>query len=750
MTQNRLVRAAVAGSGALYAGFLVFYVGDWGGQDLRSFVIDASYVPLAVLATLLAVRIVRLPGLDPRTRRAWRFIAAAFACKLAGQTSWLIEDAVLHRDAYPAVADYLFFAFVPIMLPGLLLLPGASRGRADRVKHALDSLIVGASAFMMLWYLVLSPILEQRGIPASALFFSAGIPIGDLVLVLALAVLLLRRSTGADTSVRLLAVAVATLVVGDTSYAYIQLHDGFVSGMWSDLMWFTCAYLLVLAAHRRYREAVQDPAATHARRTGTNWLPYGAIALAYALLGTLAGKLGLFPLGGMIIGAILLTSLVVARQMYALRENRELAVTDGLTGLANRTLVTERLAQLTAQPVREGKHAAVLLIDLDRFKPINDAYGHEAGDAVLCAVAAALRSVIRAGDTAGRLGGDEFAVILQNLPDAAVAERIAQRLVDALRTPVIFGEHVLGVEASIGVALRGPDAADAEVLLQHADTAMYAAKRSGRARYQVYTPELDPRARDTELRRAVAAGEMVVHFQPAVSLTDGSVKAVEALVRWNHPERGLLMPGEFIDFAEETGAVVPLGEWVLRDACRQVAGWHATIPGADRVRLSVNLSPKQVVQPGLVDIIRGILDETGFAAGKLILELTEGVVLEPDAQTVARLEELRDLGISIAVDDFGTGYSALSYLRRLPVNILKIDRSFVTGIADDPEARTVAEAIVRLGMAFRMSVVAEGIETAEQARVLADMGCGYGQGYHFYRPLDGAVAAEALRALSPR
>ncbi|GAA2558176.1 hypothetical protein GCM10010435_31390 [Winogradskya consettensis] len=742
-----MASAAVAGSGLLVAGFLVFYLAGWGGAELRAVITDAVYVPIAVVFTLLAVRVVRLPGLDARSRRAWRFIAFAFAAKLAAHVSWFIEDGVLHRDVYPAAADYLFFAFVPLMLPGLLMLPGVTRTRVDRIKQTLDSLIVGASAFMMLWYLVLSPILEQ-GFAASALVLAAGQPIGDLLLVLALAVLLLRRSAGADTSVRLLAGALAMFVVGDTSYSYLSLHNGFVTGTWPDLLWFTSCYLLVLATHRRYREAVQDPTATHSRRTGTTWLPYGAIALAYALLGTLAGKLGLFPLGGMILGAILLTALVVARQMYALRENRQLAVTDSLTGLANRTLVTERLAQLTAQSVRDGKHAAVLLIDLDRFKPINDAYGHEAGDAVLSAVATALRSVIRAGDTAGRIGGDEFAVILQNLPDAAVAERIAQRLVDALRTPVIFGEHVLGVEASIGVALRGPDAVDAEVLLQHADTAMYAAKRSGRARYQVYTPELDPRARDTELRRAVDAGEMVVHFQPAVSLTDGSVKAVEALVRWNHPERGLLMPGEFIDFAEETGAVVPLGEWVLRDACRQVAGWHATIPGADRVRLSVNLSPKQVVQPGLVDIIRGILAETGFAADKLILELTEGVVLEPDVQTVARLEELRDLGISIAVDDFGTGYSALSYLRRLPVNILKIDRSFVTGIADDPEARTVAEAIVRLGMAFRMSVVAEGIETAEQARVLADMGCGYGQGYHFYRPMEGTAAAEALLALS--
>ncbi|MFI5930855.1 putative bifunctional diguanylate cyclase/phosphodiesterase [Actinoplanes sp. NPDC051494] len=743
---DRLAGAAVAGSTVLVAAFLVFHLGGWGDDDLRVFVTDAVYVPVSVVFTLLSVRTVRRRGLDPRTRRAWQFIAAAFLCQLAGHTSWFVEDAILHSLTYPAFADYCFLAFVPFMLTGLLLLAGVRRTRADAVKLALDALTVGASTFMVLWYLVLGPIIVARDATISGIAYSAALPVGDLLLVLALAMLLLRRSV--TVAVRLLAGAVGLFVVADTSYAYLQLHDGFVGGMWPDLLWLAGCQLLVLAAHRGYHEGGAGPGGDRPARSRAGWLPYGAIALAYALLGVLARAEGIYPLGGMIIGAILLTSIVVARQMYALRENRELAVTDGLTGLANRTLVAERLAGLTRQPLRPGRHAAVLLIDLDRFKPINDGYGHEAGDAVLCAVATALRSVIRSGDTAGRLGGDEFAVILQNLPDRAVAERIAQRLVDALRTPVIFGAHLLGVEASIGVAIRDEDTAGGEALLQHADTAMYAAKRSGRGRYQLYTPDLDLRARDAELRRAIAGDELVLHYQPIVDLAHGGIVGVEALVRWRHPARGLLLPGAFIDLAEETGAVVPLGEWVLREACRQGAEWRSALPAAEGLRLSVNLSPKQVVLPALVEIIRGILDETGFPPDRLVLELTEGVILEPDAPTVARLEALRDLGIRIAVDDFGTGYSALSYLRRLPVDILKIDRSFVTGIAGDVEARTVAEAVVRLGMAFRMSVVAEGIETAGEARMLAGMGCGFGQGYHFHRPLEAAVATGVLRSIS--
>ena len=745
MTGGKAADAAVASCGLLMLAFLVFFLGGWGDGAFRGAVGDSVNIPVAALFAALAVGVVRHRGLDRRSRRAWSFIAAAYVCRLVAQVSWLIEIDVLHSTRYPTFADYWFLAFIPFLLAGLVLLPGAPRTRAMRVKLALDALIVGASAYMVLWYVVLGPIVVDETATLSGIVFAAALPVGDLLLILALATLLMRRPAATEPGVRLLAGAAGTFVVADTYYGWSQLHAGFTGGHWADLFYLTGCYLLVLGTHRRYRAVTAATAPRRPQASAVNWLPYGAIALGYGLLAYIAHDLGVYPLGGMIIGAILLTSLVVARQMYALRENRQLAVADPLTGLANRALVGERLTRMTTRAARADRHGAVLLIDLDHFKPINDLYGHEAGDAVLRAVAAALRAVVRAGDTAGRLGGDEFAVIMPNLPSRETAEGVAQRLVEALRTPVIFGEHLLSVGASVGLAIRDDEPADAEQLLQQADTAMYAAKRAGRGRYQIYTPEMDLRARDAELRQAVEDGQLVVHYQPAVDLATENIVAVEALVRWRHPTRGLLPPGAFIAIAEETGAVVPIGAWVLREACRQVASWRRDVPGAEDLRLSVNLSPNQVTQPDLVDVLRDILAETGFPARRLVLELTEGVILQPEPEVVRRLEQVRELGVRIAVDDFGTGYSALSYLRLLPVDILKIDRSFVTGIAEDTEACTVAEAVIRLGMAFRMLVVAEGIETAEQAQVLLDLGCEFGQGFHFHRPLEAAGAAAALR-----
>ncbi|WP_249998689.1 bifunctional diguanylate cyclase/phosphodiesterase [Actinoplanes sp. M2I2] len=740
----RLLTASVWGSGALLGVILIQFVTGWGTQLQAGMINDLAYLPVTLLTAALGLRMILKDGLDRRERRAWMLLEVSFVCQVVAHAVALTQHFLPGLPPYPSVSDYLYTAAIPFVFAGVLMLPVARRSGVEHLKLLIDSLIVVAGACMALWYLEIGPLMQTPGADPMLIVFSTAVPVLDLLLVFALITLLLQRPQ-AGAAVGLLSGAVALKVVADSTYtiAYVQFGVAFRPGDWPFVLWAASAFLMLLAVHRRLR---QD-SLTQGERQGRGrlgWLPYGAVVLACGLLAFVARQQAVYPLGGMVFGAIVLTALVIARQMFAQRENRRLAVTDPLTGLSNRALIGERLAELTRQPLRDDRHGAVLLIDLDRFKPINDAYGHEAGDAVLKAVATALRAVIRSGDTAGRLGGDEFAVVLPALPSREAAESIAQRLVDALRTPVIFGDLVLGVEASIGVAFRDETTTDIEQLIAHADAAMYAVKRTGRGRYRVYTPELDTNARDAELRRAVEKDELVVHFQPVVDLADGGPMAVEALVRWNHPTRGLLMPGAFIDLAEETGAVIPIGEWVLRDACRQAAGWRAGNPGAEGVRLSVNLSPRQVMQAGLVDTIRGILAETGFPADRLVLELTESVILQPDEQTVARLTALREMGIGISVDDFGTGYAALSYLRALPVSVLKIDRSFVTGIDTDPDAYAVAEALVRLAQAYRLHVVAEGIESAGQARCLIDMGCGFGQGYYFARPMPGADLAALL------
>ncbi|MGK5684895.1 putative bifunctional diguanylate cyclase/phosphodiesterase [Actinoplanes sp. URMC 104] len=720
-----------------------WFFGEWGGAGVGTLITDATYVPLAVAFTVLAARVAFSRRQEPRTRRAWRVITIAFACQLVAHCSWFVQAHIRHTTGYPSTADYCFLLFSPFMFAGLLMLPGQHRRRRDRQKLALDALIVGAGGFIAIWYLLLGPILHAPGLTGWERAFTAALPVGDLLLVLAMSTALLRRhQPEVPAPVRLLAGSIALTVTADVSYSWIQLHGGFTGGSWPDLLWLAGCFLLVLAADQQYRRP-RHPAPRRRDRNAVFLLPYAASVAAYLLLAEQSSHLPLDPYGGMILGSAVLTLLVMARQMHALRDNREMAITDGLTGLANRTLVTERLEHLARQPIRPGRHTAIMLIDLDRFKPINDTFGHEAGDAVLVAAADALRAVIRDGDLAGRLGGDEFAVLMQ-LPSREVAGVAAARLLEALRTPVVYREHVLMVEASIGVVVRDDPDTSGETLLQQADTALYAAKRAGRGRFEYYSDVMDTKAREAELRRAVAGDELVVYFQPAVALATGELRGVEALVRWNHPVRGLLGPGEFIDLAEETG-VVPLGTWVLRAACREVSGWRAGSPGAEALRLSVNLSPKQVVQADLVQTVEAILAETGFPPDRLTLEITESVILQPDPLTIGRLEAPRDLGIQLAVDDFGTGYSALSYLRRLPVTTLKIDRSFVTGIADDAEARSVCEAVVHLGGAFRMTVVAEGIETADQAAALIDMGCAVGQGFHFHRPLPPSEAAALVR-----
>ena len=722
-----------------------WFFGGWGGAEVSTLVTDATYLPQAVVFTVLAARVALSKRQEPRTRRAWRVITVAFAWQLAAHCSWFVQEHILHTTGYPSTADYCFLLFSPFMFAGLLMLPGQHRRRRDRQKLALDSLIVGAGGFIAIWYLLLGPILNAPGMTRWERLFTAALPIGDLLLVLAMSTAMLRRhQPEVPAPVRLLAGAIALTVTADVSYSWIQLHGGFTGGSWPDLLWLAGCFLLVVAADQQYRRP-RHPAPRRADRTTVFILPYAASIGAYLLLAEQSSHLPLDPYGGMILGSAVLTLLVMARQMHALRDNREMAVTDGLTGLANRTLVTERLEQLARQPVRPGRHTAVMLIDLDRFKPVNDTFGHDAGDAVLIAAADAMRAVIRGGDLAGRLGGDEFAVLVQGLPSREAAGVVAARLLEALRMPVVFGEHVLMVEASIGVVVRDDPDASGETLLQQADTALYAAKRAGRGRFHYYSDVMDTKAREAELRRAVANDELVVHFQPAVALATGELRGVEALVRWNHPVRGLLGPGEFIDLAEETGAIVPLGAWVLRAACREACGWRADTEGAEALRLSVNLSPKQVAQADLVQTVETILAETGFPPDRLTLEITESVILQPDPLTISRLEALRDLGIELAVDDFGTGYSALSYLRSLPVTILKIDRSFVTGIADDDEARSVCEAVVHLSRAFKMTVVAEGVETVDQAAALINMGCAVGQGFYFYRPLPPPDAAALIR-----
>ncbi len=411
------------------------------------------------------------------------------------------------------------------------------------------------------------------------------------------------------------------------------------------------------------------------------------------------------------------------------------AIHDPLTGLPNRMFFVDRLRRALNESAEPGE-VAVLFIDLDHFKVVNDSLGHPAGDRLIVAIADRLRTAIRPSDILARFGGDEFTVLCVGVPDGQTAGELADRISVAVAKPVALAEGEVFVTASIGIARSGGELETPEALLRNADAAMYKAKEQGRARSATYDSGTHDRAvrhlrTGNDLHRALERGELCLHYQPIVRLDTGRISGFEALVRWQHPQRGLVGPAEFVQLAEETGLVVPIGKWVLLEACRQAAHWHER--GA-MVTMSINLSPRQLAEPSLPDDLARVLNETRVHPDAIWLEITESTLMSDAEGAVLALEALRALGVHLSVDDFGTGYSSMSYLKRFPVEALKVDRTFVDGIGREPEDTAICTAVVSLAQALGVKSVAEGVETPEQLAQLRTLGCDLGQGYLFGRP----------------
>ena len=432
---------------------------------------------------------------------------------------------------------------------------------------------------------------------------------------------------------------------------------------------------------------------------------------------------------------------------------------DPLTDLPNRTLLMDRLGHALARKERAKGEVAVMFMDLDNFKHVNDSLGHEAGDDLLVEVAARIRGSVRPEDTVARLGGDEFAVLLEDVGGEDGAVEVAERIARELSPPIRLGGREVFVTPSIGVALGGPDKTRSDGLLREADAAMYRAKARGKNRHAVFRPEMrgtsSRRLRlEGDLRRALEdpGREFRVFYQPEALVRTGRIVGVEALIRWEHPEQGFLPPAEFVPLAEETGLIVPLGRWVFREACRQAGEWRRRFPrdpGDEPLRMSVNLSARQFQNPGLLGEVTEALDAAGLEPDGLILEITESVLMEDAPSTVATLRGLRALGVKLAIDDFGTGYSSLSYLKRFPVDLIKIDRTIVGGLERDAGNAAIVAATVTLAHALGLRVVAEGVETHEEAAKLREMDCDMGQGYYWWRPSPPEAAATLIASSQP-
>jgi len=428
----------------------------------------------------------------------------------------------------------------------------------------------------------------------------------------------------------------------------------------------------------------------------------------------------------------------ITEQRRVEEQVRHMAHHDALTQLPNRSLLQDRVGQAIAKAKRNDEVLALLFIDLDRFKTINDSLGHPVGDRLLQAVAQRLLACTRAADTVARIGGDEFVVLLGDLDRPETARHVAQKVLEALSAPLELEGNTLQVTPSIGICAYPVDGEDVDTLMRNADTAMYHAKQMGRNNYQFFTPAMNETAQqrlqlEGDLRHAAERGELVLHFQPQLDLRSGAIVGFEALVRWCHPQRGMVPPSEFIPAAEEAGLIAPIGEWVLRAACAQAVVWLNS--GHAQMQVAVNCSAKQFQDDGFVALVDRILRESGMPAQRLELELTESVIIQHSEEVNARFRALKDMGVRISIDDFGTGYSSLSYLKRLSIHQLKIDQSFVRDIGKDPNDAAIVSAIVTIAHSLSLEVVAEGVETAEQLAFLRAVGCDTAQGYLFSRPL---------------
>jgi diguanylate cyclase (GGDEF)-like protein/PAS domain S-box-containing protein len=425
-----------------------------------------------------------------------------------------------------------------------------------------------------------------------------------------------------------------------------------------------------------------------------------------------------------------------------------LAQHDSLTDLPNRLLLNDRLGQAMALAHRHRHKLALLYMDVDRFKHINDSLGHEIGDRLLQSIALRLRECVRSSDTVSRQGGDEFVVLLSEVTHARDAAVSAEKILLSLSTPHHVDAHALHVTASIGIATYPDDGTDAETLLKHADFAMYHAKDSGRNNCQFFRADMNVRAVarqsvENDLRHALERREFVLHFQPKINLTTGAMTGVEALIRWRHPERGLVLPTKFMPIAEECGFIVPIGRWVLREACSQARQWQEA--GLPPMRVAVNISAVELRDKGFAEGVRAILKETGLEARYLELELTETFLMQDGmTSTAAVLKTLKAMGVALALDDFGTGFSSLSHLKRFPIDVLKIDQSFVRDLTTDPDDASIVSAVISMGKSLNMQVVAEGVETREQLAFLHEQSCPEGQGHYFSEPMEGGQFSKLL------
>jgi diguanylate cyclase (GGDEF)-like protein len=711
---------------------------------------------LAVLAVLAGVAIHR-----PADPRPWFVLAAGLALSTAGDWTWVVLERVFHVEPFPSIADVFYLAGMGLVVAAVLLLV---RGRVPGGDRAgiVDALIVAVGIGLVSWVFLMAPIVADESQSILEIAVALAYPMLD-ILLLGVMVRLVLQPGRRVPALRLIIGAVVAFLLADYVYAALALNDSYQTGQVVDAGWLLGVVCWGASAlHPSMREVARPIEPTEVRFSGWRLLLLAAASLmAPAVLVIQWVDREPIDIPVIAAGCVVLFLLVIARlggvvadlrttlhQRHALEDElQRRALHDPLTGLANRVLFHDRLNHALAR--RDGR-VAVLFLDLDDFKTVNDTLGHAAGDVVLSAVAGAIKGALRPVDTPARLGGDEFAVLLEEQAEAYGAGLVAERLLAAVREPIQVAGQAHSIGVSIGISLGVAGSTTAEELMREADIAMYVAKGKGKGGFTVFEATThEPVVRGLELRadleQAIAKRQFELQYEPIIDLATGAIAGVEALVRWRHPVRGLLEPADFIPLAESTGAIVPLGRWILERACRQAAAWAKQ---GNPQFMSVNLSAVQVAAPGFAKVVSRVLTSTGLAPDQLVLEMTETTRLDQQA-AASTLRELGKLGVRLAIDDFGTGYASLSQLSRIPFDILKIDQSFVAALTPGSRAESLVTGILDLARRLEVAVIAEGIEDEHQLRRLRELGCAMGQGFHFARSMPAADFATLVRKSAP-
>jgi diguanylate cyclase len=692
----------------------------------------------SVIAILVGIRMNK-----PTDARSWRLIAIGAGCFLSGDICYYVLEAVRKTTPFPSPADALYLLMYPLVIAGLIgLLRRASPTRDW--AGVVDAGMIAVATFAILGVLIMDRYLADKSLSLGGQLISMAYPVMD-VAVLAVAARLVGSLHLRHRCYALLSAGLCSLLIADIIYGVLNSAGNFKTGGVADAFWLGFYILIGVAALRPELGIEPQVRAVRSGITRPRLIVLSLTVVTVPIINLAWGK----PIDKVLlnVSATLMFLLVLVRMtglMAVLQRNERRAMHDArhdaLTGLANRVLFSERVDHVVRK--KANGVVAVLFVDLDDFKVVNDSLGHHVGDQLLIVVSERLQTCIREDDVVARLSGDEFAILLESAVDRQDAIGVAERVQSLIAEPIEVGGREVMITASVGISVERRDemATGGGELLRSADVAMYHAKRKGKGRFEFFDPGMHLEAVErldlrTDLQIALERGQFRIHYQPITRLESRDIVSVEALVRWEHPTRGLVQPDRFIPLAEQTGQIVAIGRWVLRESCLQVMRWRRDFPDKAPQGLSVNLSVRQLYDPGLLEDVAEALRESQLDPSSLTLEITESMLIDDTDRGTRVLEQLKALKVKVALDDFGTGYSSLSYLRRFPVDSIKIDRSFVQEMATSPTSEALVRAIIDLSHSLNLVTIAEGIETNKQEAILARLGCDLGQGYLIARPM---------------